>query len=173
MAPSQTVQPMPLTVGVYYPSVTRNYHHRFTYGTNFDIHVGEMTVNFWNSVFKQAFDKTFLLEESELKTYLGVQHMDGILEVSIKDFSHQYASGKGYSRRGASASLLIEFVLHCPDGEQIAAWLVRGNATMLPKIISPTYKTQLRSPIQSAFLDAAEQFMSSLPQQFKNTIECP
>jgi hypothetical protein len=84
--PSSIVQQMPLAIGVYYPPATRNYHHHFTHGGDVDIHIGDMSVRFWNKVFDQAFHAIVLLEESGLVLPPGNLRLDAIIEVTINDF---------------------------------------------------------------------------------------
>jgi hypothetical protein len=172
------VQQMPVSVGVYYPPATQNYRYRFFHIHDWDIHLGDMSVRFWNKVFSRTFDKIVLLEQHPLDSPPGDSRLDAIIEVRIKDswwreFYHTGGSWSGNVKTyPASAGIYLTFALRCPNGAPVAEWYVRATGTMRGR--APTWpSTRVREPMEDAFLDAARKFSElSLLAQL-GTLECP
>ena len=163
------VQELPLSIGVYYPPATRNYRYLYYKYRDYDMHIGDMSVRFWNEVFPHTFNKVVLLEQHPLNLPLGDLQLDAIIEVRIDFFQYEGGGSKaGFITPApdvpSSAGIGIAFVLRCPNGERIAVQHVLGSWRSMQS---------MRKVIESAFMVAMNKFLrSSLLTQLE-TIECP
>ena len=126
-APPVLVEPLPLTIGVYYGEAFRNHEvtNKPPGEIDFSIKTGPAHVSFYNDLFADVFAKTIPLQSRD-STQTGTQRLDAVIEPLITRVDYAFIDD-GSLKGKSPASIYYVFRLYGPDGDEIHAWNIAGQ----------------------------------------------
>jgi hypothetical protein len=126
-APPVLVEPLPLTIGVYYGDALRNHEvtNKPPLETDFSIKTGPAHVSFYNDLLADVFARTVLLDSKD-SALTGAQRLDAVIEPLITRVDYTFIDD-GSLKGKLPASILYVFRLYGPDGDEIHSWNITGQ----------------------------------------------
>lgn len=126
-APPVLVEPLSLTIGVYYGEAFPNHEvtNKPPVEIDFSIKTGPAHVSFYDNLFSDVFANTVPLRSRDT-AQTGTQRLDAVIEPHIIGVDYVFIDD-GSLKGKLPASIHYVFRLYAPDGGEIHAWNITGQ----------------------------------------------
>lgn len=143
--PPPLVDPLPMTVGVFYDEEFRNYllETERDYAADITVSFGRASVSFHDDLFSKVFAKIVPLQ-ARVQSLQGIEPIDLVIETKILSSDFWLLNLKN------AVDISYSYTLYSPAGDQLADWKVDGP---------PVFASNLDEAFENAMRDAGARFI--------------
>lgn len=149
--PSSIIEPLPLTIGVYYPDEFRTYSYIYTYGVDHIFHIGESSVALFNKLLNSMFEEVVEVQRTDSQG-LPYKGLDAIIELDVQSANFAFS----FSSSDDIFMISYRYILYDPSGKLLTSWVGNATGKVLGKGLA---SNRARAAMENALISVEKDFV--------------